>query len=124
MLAHLKRTDCHWDLIEADSIRVLWTRRFLGGWNVFRPPGDGSHLILARETLRIFGSHFILAREIQWDPPLKMQLCDTYLFWTYLANLHLGIGYHGEPLADTNAQPGHAAVNFSLPERSINLEKN
>ena len=87
-------------------------------WQLFHPGKINTEMVV-----KIFGSHFILAGEAQWDPSLKMQLCNTYLFRTYLANLHLGIGYHGQPLANTNAQPGHAAVNFSLPERLANLEK-
>ena len=37
-------------------------------------------------------------------------------------SLHLGIGHHGQPLTDTDAQPCNRATNFSLPEWLANLE--
>ena len=60
------------NLIQANSIGVLWTEHFSAGWNIRWPPSEGSHSILAFLIFKILRRNTLVLATIVSLSPMPM----------------------------------------------------
>ena len=60
------------NLIQANSIGVLWTEHFSAGWNIRCPPSEGSHSTLAYLIFKILRRSTLVLATIVSLSPLPM----------------------------------------------------